>query len=87
MSGTGVKEAVSGGIGSINLTAVENTVGDAQRRPFFRRKRGGVVLTRQQVKAIKRGRKLLRRDMKKRGLKRKEDFELMASCNKRNERI
>ena len=79
MSGTGVKEAVSSGIGSINLTAVENTVGDVQRRPFFRRKRGGVVLTRQQVKAIKRGRKLLRRDMKKRGLKRKEDFELMAS--------
>ena len=72
------KNAVDG-IGSIDLAAVENTVGDAQRRPFFRRKRGGVVLTRQQVKAIKRGRKILRKDMKKRGLKRKEDFNLMAS--------
>lgn len=79
MNGTVVKPTTDGGIGAIDLESVENTAGDAQRRPAFRRKRGGVELTRQQVKAIKRGRKLLRGDMKKRGLKRKEDFELMAS--------
>lgn len=79
MSMVDEKQGVSGSMSGIDITAVENTVGDTQRRPVFRRKRGGVELTRQQVKAIKRGRKLLRRDMKKRGLKRKEDFELMAS--------
>lgn len=79
MSGNDKKKSVGDGIGNIDLSMVENTVGDAQRRPLFRCKRGGVELTRQQVKAIKRGRKLLRKDMKRRGLKRKEDFDLVAS--------
>ena len=62
----------------IFLIAAENPIGSKQRR-IFKRKRAGEVLTREQVKAIKGGRKLLRRQMKRQGLKRKEDFELAAS--------
>lgn len=62
----------------IFLIAADNPVGSKQRR-IFKRKRAGEVLTREQVKAIKAGRKLLRRQMKRQGLKRKEDFELAAS--------
>jgi len=61
------------------LLDVENTTGKRQRRPFFKRKRGGMELTREQVKAIKRGRKELRKELKSRGMKDKEDFKLMAS--------
>ena len=52
--------------------------GKAQRR-LFKRTRAGVVLTRDEVKAIKAGRKKLRREMRERGLKEKSDFELTAS--------
>ncbi len=62
----------------IFLIAAENPIGSKQRR-LFKRKRAGEVLTREQVKAIKAGRKLLRKQMKRQGLKRKEDFELAAS--------
>ena len=34
------------------LLDVENTTGKRQRRPFFKRKRGGMELTREQVKAL-----------------------------------
>lgn len=60
------------------LLIVDNAEGKPQRSPL-RRKRGGETLTREQVRAIKKGRKLLRADMKKRGLKKKEDFELTAA--------
>ena len=63
----------------VYLIAAENPVGNNQRRPFFKRKRASQVLTREQVKAIKKGRKVLRRDMKAKGLKSKEDFNLTAS--------
>ena len=52
--------------------------GKDQRR-VFKRKRAGVVLTRDEVKAIKAGRKKLRREMRQMGLKKKKDFELTAS--------
>lgn len=45
----------------------------------FAKKRGGKLLTWEQRDAIKTGRKLLRKDMRKRGIKDKEDFELTAS--------
>ena len=40
------------------LVAVENPEGKQQKR-IFKRKRGGTVLTKEQVSAIKEGRKLL----------------------------
>lgn len=52
--------------------------GHKQRR-IFKKKRAGVVLTREEVKAIKIGRKKLRKEMKARGIKGKQDFELTAS--------
>lgn len=61
------------------LLAAENPVGRRQLRPIFRRKRNGEVLTREQIAAIKRGRRLLRKEMKERGLKRRIDYEIMAS--------
>ena len=61
------------------LIAAEKTEGSAQLRPIFRRKRSGEVLTREQVTAIKKGRKLLRKEMKEQGLKRRIDFEVTAT--------
>lgn len=61
------------------LIAADNPIGKKQRRPFFRRKRAGEVLTREQVAAIKAGRKLLRKEMKAQGIKEKSDFELTAT--------
>lgn len=52
--------------------------GKNQKGPL-KYKRSGEALTREQVKAIKEGRKALRADMRKRGLKSKSDFELTAS--------
>ena len=63
----------------VYLIAAENPVGRRQLRPIFRRKRNREVLTREQVTAIKRGRKVLRREMKERGLKRRIDFETTAT--------
>lgn len=61
------------------LIAADNPVGRKQLRPIFRRKRSGEILTREQVTAIKRGRKVLRREMKEQGLKRRIDFEVTAT--------
>ena len=63
----------------VYLLAADNPIGNKQRRPILKRKRAGEVLTREQVKAIKLGRKVLRREMKAKGLKKKSDFELTAS--------
>lgn len=52
--------------------------GHPQRRPIFKRRRGGVVLSREQVKEIKEGRKKLRKEMKARGIKSRQEFELTA---------
>ena len=61
------------------LIAAQNADGKAQRGKHFLRKRSGTELTREQVKAIKKGRKLLRKEMKAKGLKEKSDFELTAT--------
>ena len=61
------------------ILAAENPVGKKQRRLFFKKKRSGELLTREQVAAIKLGRKMLRAEMKAKGIKEKEDFELTAS--------
>lgn len=52
--------------------------GKSQRRPF-KKTRAGVVLTRDEVRAIKAGRKKLRRELRQMGLKKKSDLELTAS--------
>lgn len=49
-----------------------------QRRLFFKKKRAGVVLSRDEVKAIKKGRKKLRKEMKAKGIKSRQDFEVTA---------
>lgn len=46
---------------------------------IFKRYRGGISLTKAEIKYIKAERKKLRKDMKKRGLKKKRDFEVTAS--------
>lgn len=63
----------------VYLLAAENPLGHRQYRPIFRRKRNREVLTREQVTAIKRGRRVLRREMKEQGLKRRIDFEVTAT--------
>lgn len=45
----------------------------------FKKRRGGVVLTKDEVKEIKAGRKKLRKDMKAQGIRSKKEFELTAS--------
>lgn len=49
-----------------------------QRRIFFQKKRANVVLSREEIKAIKSGRKTLRKEMKARGIRSKREFELTA---------
>ncbi len=61
------------------MIAADDPVGKSQLRPIFKRKRSGEVLTREQVSAIKKGRKLLRQEMKEQGLKRRIDFEVTAT--------
>ncbi len=53
--------------------------GKKQRRLICKRRRGGVVLSREQVKAIKEGRKLLKAELKARGIKDKEELNLLAA--------
>ena len=63
----------------VYLLAADNPIGKRQLRPIFRRKRSKQVLTREQVVAIKRGRRVLRKEMKERGLKRWIDFDQTAT--------
>jgi len=51
----------------------------AEQRRVFKRKRGGVVLSREEVKEIKAGRKKLRKDLKSKGIKSKKEFEIIAA--------
>ena len=60
------------------ILAANNPIGKKQRC-ILKRKRATEELTREQVKAIKAGRKVLRKEMKAQGLKEKSDFELTAT--------
>lgn len=51
---------------------------ETKQRGLFKKRRAGVVLTKEQVKEIKEGRKKLRKEMKERGIKSKREFELVA---------
>ena len=46
---------------------------------IFKKTRGGIQLTKAEIKYIKKERKKLRKELKKKGLKKKEDFEVTAS--------
>lgn len=53
--------------------------GTKKQRRLFKKKRAGAVLSREEVKAIKTGRKKLRKEMRKQGLKSRRDFEATAA--------
>ena len=53
--------------------------GHHPQRRLFKRTRGGEVLSREQVAEIKAGRRKLRGDMRKHGIRGKEQFELTAA--------
>lgn len=55
------------------------TVKEKNPSGFFKKKRGGVLLTREEVKKIKVGRKKLRAELRKRGEKDCKEYELTAS--------
>lgn len=52
---------------------------EKKQRRLFKKTRAGVVLSREEVKAIKQGRKKLRKEMRARGLKKRQDFEATAA--------
>lgn len=55
------------------------TGAEKKQRGLFKKRRGGVVLTKDEVKEIKEGRKKLRKEMRASGIKSKKEFELTAS--------
>lgn len=55
------------------------TGAEKEQHGLFKKKRGGATLTKDQVKEIKVGRKKLRKDMRKMGIKSRKEFELTAS--------
>ena len=69
------KPPVEGKITAANV----NTPGGKSQRTIFKRTRAGIVLTREEVKAIKIGRKKLRKELKAAGIKSKKEFELTAA--------
>ena len=50
-----------------------------KQKRLFKKKRAGVVLTENEVREIKAGRKKLRRDLRAAGIKKRKDFETTAS--------
>lgn len=53
--------------------------GENNQRRLFKKKRGGIVLSREEVKEIKQGRKKLRKQLRANGIKSRKEFELTAS--------
>lgn len=63
----------------VGLAAEDKHIGaERKQRRLFKRRRAGVVLSREEVRAIKIGRKKLRREMKARGIRSRREFELTA---------
>lgn len=50
----------------------------ASQKRLIKKKRAGVVLSREEVKEIKKGRKKLRRELRARGIRKKAEFEMTA---------
>lgn len=55
------------------------TGAEKKQHGLFKKRRGGIVLTKDEVKEIKAGRKKLRKDMRASGIKSRKEFELTAS--------
>lgn len=53
---------------------------EKKQKRLFKKKRAGAVLSEDEVKAIKAGRKKLRKEMKARGIKSRQEFELTAGA-------
>lgn len=53
-------------------------VEEGKKRIIFKKKRAGVELTKEEIKAIKQGRKKLRKEMRARGMKSRREFEMTA---------
>lgn len=62
-----------------NSYAQVHTPGGTLQRGPFKRKRAGIELTKEEVRAIKAGRKKLRKELRAAGIKSKKEFELTAS--------
>ncbi len=62
-----------------NKNDQKSTGGNSKQSGFFKKRRAGVVLTRDEVIEIKRGRRKLRKQMLDAGIKSKSEFELTAS--------
>lgn len=70
----------SSGQATKNSQAKQKITGaEKEQHGPFKKKRGGQVLTKDEVKEIKQGRKKLRRDLRAQGIKSKKEFELTAS--------
>ncbi len=52
---------------------------EKKQHGLFKKRRGGIVLTKEEVREIKAGRKKLRRDMRAAGQKSKKEFEVVAA--------
>ena len=64
---------------SSKTTAPHDVKPHRKQRHVLKKKRAGVILSREEVKAIKEGRKKLRKELRARGLKNKRDFEATAA--------
>lgn len=62
-----------------NKTVQKKTGASQKQKGPFKKRRAGVVLTKDEVKEIKEGRKKLRKEMRETGIKSKKEFELTAS--------
>lgn len=61
------------------VTKKERIGQEKKQHGLFKKRRGGVVLTKDEVREIKKGRKRLRRQMKQAGIRSRKEFELTAS--------
>ena len=62
----------------IPLKSPEEIEDGKKKRGIFKKKRAGVELTKEEIKAIKQGRKKLRKEMRSKGMKSRREFEMTA---------
>jgi len=77
--GEAVSSSKLSGKDFVPLAGAEALTESKQRR-LFKKTRAGEVLSREEVKAIKQGRKKLRRELRSRGIKSRKEFELTAAA-------
>lgn len=72
------QKSTSAGSAKGRATDQKNRAGERKQRRPFKKKRAGAVLSKSEVQEIKKGRKKLRKEMRAKGIKKKEEFELVA---------